>query len=65
MLRADVRDLRCRMKRQLASKFVRSHLCMFILKESYLLNEVVRWAYESNRRAAPAYAASMWSHVCG
>ncbi len=54
MLNAEVRDLRARTKRMLASKFVRSHLCIFMLKLSKDEKGKVRWEYWGRRRAAPA-----------
>jgi len=49
--RSGFRDLT---NKQEASKGTRSHLCMFMSKESKCENEVVRCLYSGRIRAAPA-----------
>lgn len=49
----------------LQSKLVNSHLCMFMSKLSKCSNPAVRCWYSSQINAAPAYAASTWTQICG
>ena len=65
MERASRSGLRDLTKRQEASKGTKSHLCMFMSKESKVEKYSVRCWYSGRMRAAPAYAASTCTQMLG
>lgn len=61
--RASMRSFRFFTNRHEASKFVRSHLCMFISNEWKCSKDAVRCWYSGQTKAAPAYAASTCTQI--